>query len=63
MDAGARPSIFFPVQEGALQLLFGNVVRGCVGELGQQVDCADRGCLGPFAFAAELEGRDHVLTE
>ena len=53
----------FPVQEVVLQLLFGDAVGGCVGELGQQVDFSDRGCLRPFAFAAEVESRDHVLTQ
>jgi hypothetical protein len=33
-----------------------------VVELGQQVDFSDIGCLRPFAFAAEVERRDHVLT-
>jgi hypothetical protein len=51
------------VQEIALQLLFGDAVGGCVGELGQQADCSDIGCLRPFAFAAEVERRDHVLTQ
>ena len=53
----------FAVQEIALQLLFGNAVGGCVVELGQQVDFADLGCLGPFAFATEVERRQHLLTQ
>ena len=53
----------FPVQEGALQLLFGDAVGGFVGELSQQADFPDIGCLGPFAFATELERRNHVLTQ
>jgi hypothetical protein len=34
-----------------------------VGELGQQVDFSDRGFLRPFAFAAEVESRNHLLTQ
>jgi hypothetical protein len=51
------------VEAIALQRLFGDAVRGCVGELGQQVDVSDRGGLRPFACAAEVEGRDQVLTQ
>jgi hypothetical protein len=53
----------FPVQEGVLQFLFGDAVGGFVGELGQQVDVSDRGFLRPFAFAAEVERREHLLTQ
>jgi hypothetical protein len=53
----------FAVQEIALQLLFGDAVRGCVVELGQQADFSDIGGLRPFAFAAEVESRDHLLTQ
>jgi hypothetical protein len=53
----------FPVQDIALQLLFGDAVGGFVVELGQQADFSDIGCLRPFAFAAEVESRDHLLTQ
>ncbi len=53
----------FPVQEIALQLLFGDAVGGFVVELGQQADFSDIGFLSPFAFAAEVESRDHLLTQ
>ena len=53
----------FPVQERALQLLCGAAVGGCVVELGQQADFSDLGFLRPFAFAAEVESRDHLLTQ
>ena len=46
-----------------LQLLFGDAVGGCVVALGQQADFSDRGCLRPFAFTAEVESRDHLLTQ
>jgi hypothetical protein len=52
----------FAVQEVVLQLLFRNPVGGFVVELGQQVDFPDRGCLRPFALAAEVESRKHLLT-
>jgi len=53
----------FPVQEIALQLLFGDTVGGCVVALGQQADFPDIGCLSPFALATELESRNHLLTQ
>jgi len=53
----------FPVQEVALQFLFGDAVGGFVVELGQQADFSDIGYLRPFAFAAEVERRDHLLTQ
>ena len=53
----------FAMQEVALQLLFRDAVGGCVGELREQADFSDRGCLCPFAFATEVERRDHVLTQ
>jgi len=52
----------FAVQEGVLQLLFRNPVGGFVVELGQQADFPDRGFLRPFALAAEVESRKHLLT-
>jgi hypothetical protein len=51
------------VQDGVLQLLFGDTVGGCAVELSQQTDFTDRGCRSPFALAAEVESRDHVLTQ
>ena len=53
----------FPVEEGVLQLLFGEQVGRCVVELREQAYFADIGLLGTFAFAAELESRNHVLTQ
>ena len=53
----------FPVQEVVLEFLFRDAVGGCVEELGQQADFSDRGCLRPFAFTAEVESRDHLLTQ
>ena len=53
----------FAVQEGALQLLCRDAVGGFVGELGQQTDFPDIGCLSPFALASELESRKHLLTQ
>ena len=46
-----------------LQLLFRNAVGGFMVELREQADFPDIGFLGPFAFAAEVESRDHVLTQ
>jgi hypothetical protein len=60
---GGKAVDVFPVQEGVPQLLCGEAVGGLVVELGQQVDFSDRGFLRPFAFAAEVERRDHVLTQ
>jgi hypothetical protein len=48
------------VQEGVLQLLCRDAVGGCGGELRQQPDFPDRGCLRPCALAAEVQSRDHV---
>ena len=53
----------FPVQEVVLQLLFRDAVGGCVVELRQQADFPDIGLLGPLALAAELERRNHLLTQ
>ena len=53
----------FAVQEVALQLLFRDAVGGCVVELSQQADFTDIGFLSPFAFATEVEGRKHLLTQ
>ena len=51
----------FSVHEVWLKFLFSEEVGGGVGALRQQAYCADRGLLGTFAFAAELESRNHVL--
>jgi hypothetical protein len=51
------------VQEGVLQLLFGDTVGGFAVELSQQTDFTDIGCLSPFALAADVESRDHLLTQ
>src|SRR5262249_30570231 len=53
----------FAVQEVALQLLFRDAVGGFVIELGQQPDFSDIGFLRSFALAAEVERRDHLLTQ
>jgi hypothetical protein len=53
----------FPVQEVALQLLFRNVVGWFMVELREQAYFPDRGFLRPFAFATEVEGRKHLLTQ
>ena len=51
------------VQEVALQLLFRDAVGGCVVELREQADFPDIGLLGTLTLAAELESRDHLLTQ
>ena len=53
----------FPVQEVVLEFGLGDHVWGFVVELGEQTDFAARGFLSPFAFATELEGGDHLLTQ
>jgi len=53
----------FPVQEVVLRFLCRDAVGGLVVERSQQADCADRGLLGTFAVAAELQRGDHVLTQ
>ncbi len=53
----------FAVQEGVLQLLFGEQVGRFAIELSQQAYFTARGFLSPFAFATELEGRNHLLTQ
>jgi hypothetical protein len=52
----------FAVQEITLEILFGDAVGGFVIELRQETHFPDIGFLRPFAFAAEVEGRDHLLT-
>ncbi len=51
------------VQEGVLQLLCSDAVGGLVGERRAEAYFPDRGFLGPFAFATEVEGRKHGLTQ
>jgi hypothetical protein len=53
----------FPVQEVVLQFLFRDAVGGFVVELSQQAYFPDIGLLGPLSLAAELESRNHVLTQ
>jgi hypothetical protein len=53
----------FPVQEIALKILFGEQGGRFAIELSQQADFADVGFLSAFAFATELESRNHVLTQ
>ena len=52
----------FSVQEGGLKLRFGEQVRGLAIALSAHADFTDRGLLGPFACATELECGNHVLT-
>jgi hypothetical protein len=59
---GGEPIDVFPMQEIALQLLFGDTVGGFVVERSEQVDFSDIGCLRPFAFAAEVASCDHFST-
>jgi hypothetical protein len=61
--SGGEAVDVFPVQEVVLQLLFRDVVGGFVVELREQADFTDIRGLSPFAFATELESRDHVLTQ
>jgi hypothetical protein len=60
---GGQAIDVLPVQDRALQLLCGEAVGGGVGALRQQADCSDRGCVRPCALAAEVERRDHGLTQ
>jgi hypothetical protein len=53
----------FAVEEGALQFRCRDAVGGCVVERSQEADFADIRFLGPFALAAEVESRNHVLTQ
>ena len=53
----------FPVQEGVLQLLFGEYVGRCALALSQQASLTDRGLWGPLALATALKRSDHVLTQ
>ena len=51
------------VQEGVLEFRFGDEVRGFIIELSEQAHLTDRGLLGAFARATELEGGNHVLAQ
>ena len=51
-----------PVEEGGLQLRFGEQAGRCAIELREQAYFTDRGFLRPFALATELKRCDHVLT-
>ena len=53
----------FPMQEGGLQLLFGEQGGRCVVALREQAYCTARGLLGTFSLATELQGGNHVLTQ
>jgi hypothetical protein len=53
----------FAVEEVGLELLFGDEVGGFVVELSQQTDFPDIAVLSPFALAAQLERRNHLLTQ
>jgi hypothetical protein len=53
----------FAVQEGRLEFLFGDEGGGFVVELSQQTDFPDIAVLSPFALAAQLKRRNHVLTQ
>ena len=53
----------FAVEEVALQFRFRDAVGGFVVELSQEADFADIRFLGPFALAAEVESRNHLLTQ
>ena len=50
------------VEDVLLQLLCREKVRRCAGELSQQAYLTDRGLLGAFALATELESSQHLLT-
>ena len=50
----------FAVQAGVLQRLFRDAVGGFGIALRHQADFPDRGCLRPFALAAEVQSRDHL---
>jgi hypothetical protein len=58
-----KASDIFAVQEGTLPLRVREAVGGWVRALGQEADFPARGFLGPFALAAEVESRNHVLTQ
>jgi hypothetical protein len=52
----------FAVQEVSLKLLFGDHSGRFAVELSQQADFSDIGLLRPFARAAEVERRNHLLA-
>lgn len=51
------------VEDVLLQFLFRDEVRRCAIELSQQAYRTDRGLLGTFALATELERSNHLLTQ
>ena len=53
----------FPVEEGVLQLLFGEQVGRCAIELSEQAYFTDRGLLGTLSLTTELQCGNHVLTQ
>ena len=53
----------FSMQEVGLEFLVGEQVGRFVIELSQQAYFTDIGLLGTFAFATELESRNHLLTQ
>jgi hypothetical protein len=59
---GGEAVDILPVQEVMRECLCRDAVGGLVVELSQQTDCPDIGCRRPFALAAEVESRDHLLT-
>ena len=59
--AWREPIAVFAGQRG-VPVLCGEEVGGCVVALSQQADLADRGLLGTFALATELESGEHVLA-
>jgi hypothetical protein len=61
--SGGEAIDVFAVQEIALEFLFGEQVGGFVVELSQQADFPDIGFLSPFAFATEVESRNHLLLQ
>ena len=53
----------FSMQAGGLQCFCGDAVWRFTVELSQQTSLTDRGLLGAFAFATELQRGNHVLTQ
>jgi hypothetical protein len=60
---GGEAIDIFAVQSVSLELLCRDAVGGFVGELSQEADFTDRGCLSPCALATEVESRDPVVTQ
>ena len=53
----------FSMQEGGPKFFFGDAVWRFTIELSQQTYLTDRGLLGAFALATELQRGNHVLTQ